>query len=188
METVVARKKMMDWNVLAIVHQGRFSEAIKILKEFGPVQRSRFYNVLELKVANTKELLERMRLKFEENPGMRSIFSRILPVEMAFAFSTKEEFEKKAAESVKAFLNDLRGKSFHVRIHRRGFKERLSSPEEERSLDRLLIEELEKAGSPGRIDFDDPDAILAVETLGNRAGLALWRREDRALCPFFRIE
>lgn len=44
-------------------------------------------------------------------------------------------------------------------------------------------EALEARGTPARIDFSDPDAILAVETVGQRAGLSLWSREVIARHP-----
>ena len=63
-------------------------------------------------------------------------------------------------------------------MHRRGFKGKLSTMDEERFLDTYLLEALEMARTPGRITFTDPDAIIALETVGPRAGLALWTRED----------
>jgi hypothetical protein len=48
----------------------------------------------------------------------------------------------------------------------------------------VLLAALEAAGTPGRITFDDPDAILAVETVGRRAGPSLETREDLATYPF----
>src|SRR3974377_1924546 len=35
-----------------------------------------------------------------------------------------------------------------------------------------------KAGKPGKISFSDPDAVVAIDTIDGRAGLALWTRED----------
>ncbi|MDA8326897.1 MAG: THUMP domain-containing protein [Nitrospiraceae bacterium] len=179
---------MRNWNVVAIIREGGFNEALRVLGEFGYVRRSRFYNVFLMKVANTRELLESMRRRLAENPGLLAFLSRLLPVEMTFEFSTREEFEEKAKESVLAFVAELGGKSFHVRIHRRGSKGMFQSPEEERLLDRLLLGELEKAGSPGSIGYEDPDAIVAIETMENRAGVSLWRREDFTLYPFVRVE
>ena len=85
-------------------------------------------------------------------------------------------------------MPELAQKSFHVRMHRRGFKGRLSSPEEERFLDDLLLTALEEVGTPGRISFDDPDATIAIETVGQRAGLSFWRRSDLERYPFLRID
>ena len=64
----------------------------------------------------------------------------------------------------------LAGKSFHVRLHRRGFKGTLSTPKEERFLDETLLDALETLGTPGRITFTDPDSILQLETIDGRAG------------------
>ncbi len=179
---------MKNWNVVAVVRADGFNEALGVLREFGHVRRSRFFNVIEMSVANAREFIDGIGRKFSENPGLSALFSRLLPVEMAFAFSTAEEFREKAGESVRAFVPELEGKSFHVRIHRRGFKKRFSSPDEERFLDRLALDELERSGSPGRISFEDPDAIIAIETIEDRAGAALWSREDMARYPFIRVE
>lgn len=103
-------------------------------------------------------------------------------------FQSPEEFEAKAREAVGSWLTRLAGKSFHVRLHRRGFKRRLSSQEEERSLDTFLLQSLEQRGTPGRITFDDPDAIIAVETVGQRAGFSLWTREDMQRYPFLKLD
>ncbi|HXE96756.1 MAG TPA: THUMP domain-containing protein, partial [Dongiaceae bacterium] len=67
---------------------------------------------------------------------------------------------------------------FHVRMHRRGFKGKLSSAEEERFLDEILLQRLEDAGTPGKVAFDDPDVIIALETIGQQAGLSLFGRDE----------
>jgi tRNA(Ser,Leu) C12 N-acetylase TAN1 len=81
----------------------------------------------------------------------------------------------------------LKGKSFHVRMHRRGFKGKISTVEEERMLNEVILKALEDLGMPGRLNFDDPDAIVAVETLGQHAGFSLWTREDLKQYPFLRL-
>ena len=60
----------------------------------------------------------------------------------------------------------------------------LSSQPEERLLDEALLAALAEAGTPGRINFDDPDNVIQIETVGGRAGLSLWTREDRRRFPF----
>jgi hypothetical protein len=75
-----------------------------------------------------------------------------------------------------------------VRLHRRGFKGRLSTQVEERFLDTFLLESLERAGAPGHIRFEEPDAIVAVKTVGQRAGLALWTRDDLKRYSFLGLD
>ncbi len=60
--------------------------------------------------------------------------------------------------------------------------------DEERFLDRILLEELGKRGNPGHITFKDPDAIIVLETIGQQAGLSCWTREDLQRYPLLRLE
>jgi hypothetical protein len=52
----------------------------------------------------------------------------------------------------------------------------------------VLLEALKKANTPGRITFDDPDAILALETVDCQAGLSLWTRQELQRYPFLRLD
>jgi hypothetical protein len=56
-------------------------------------------------------------------------------------------------------------------------------PREEQLLDAFLLVQLARTDTPGKIRFADPDAVIAVETIGSWAGLSLWKREDRARYP-----
>jgi hypothetical protein len=73
-------------------------------------------------------------------------------------------------------------------MYRRGFKGKLSSPDEERFLDKVLLEALERAGTPGHITFENPDAIVVVETLGQRCGMSYWTREDLQRYSFVKVD
>jgi hypothetical protein len=73
-------------------------------------------------------------------------------------------------------------------MHRRGLKEVLSSQHEERLLDEALLASLERAGASGAVRFEDADAVIDVETIGHRAGLAIWTREDLERYPFLKVE
>ena len=72
-------------------------------------------------------------------------------------------------------------------MHRRGFKGRISSQQEERLLDDAILDSLSAAGTPARITFDDPDAVIDVETVGNQAGASLWTREELNRYPFLGV-
>jgi tRNA(Ser,Leu) C12 N-acetylase TAN1 len=101
-------------------------------------------------------------------------------------FQTPEEFEARVREEVAALAPSLAGKSFYVRVHRRGFKGRVSSHAEEQRSSVALLEALERAGTPGRVTFEDPDAVVLVETVGSQAGLSVWSREDLRRYPVIR--
>jgi tRNA(Ser,Leu) C12 N-acetylase TAN1 len=52
------------------------------------------------------------------------------------------------------------------------------SPDEERALADALLAATRAAGHPARVAFDDPDAIVLIQTIGGRAGIALLTRDD----------
>jgi tRNA(Ser,Leu) C12 N-acetylase TAN1 len=179
---------MLDWNVVVTVREGRFVQACELLEELGPVVRTDYFNVLVMKVDGIDHLLETLSQWIAADPSILTILARVMPVTHTFDFQTVEEFEVHARQVVLSWVPHLAGKRFHVRMHRRGFKGRLSSIDEEKFLDILLLEALESAGTPGRISFEDPDVIIAVETVGNRAGLSLWTREDLQRYPFLHLD
>lgn len=179
---------MHDWNVVISLHERQYGQAQKYLEKLGQMRRTAYFNVLVMQVEDIGQLLETLQQEVEEDPRLLTILSRVIPVTQAFPFQTVEEFEAKAREASLTFVPDLVGKTFHIRMHRRGFKGRLSSQDEERFLDEVLLEALTTRGHPGQITFEDPDAILAVETVDCRAGLSLWTREDRQRYAFLRLD
>ena len=117
-----------------------------------------------------------------------SFLSKLIPVTATFSFQSPGEFEEKAKGIVLAWVPELEGKGFHVRMRRRGFKGKFSGLEEEHFMDKVLLDALEKTGKPGHITFEDPDAIIAVETIAQWAGLSLWSREELQKYPFIRLD
>lgn len=179
---------MRDWNVVITVHQGGFRRACQLLERFGTVKRTDFYNVLVMKVEEVDTFLKAFSDLVSAVPEVLEVMARVMPAAQAFTFNSPEDFEVKARDVVLGWAPRLAGKSFHVRMHRRGFKEGLQSQQEERMLDDVVLTALEQAGDPARIAFDDPDFILDVETVGPRAGLSLWSREDLGRYPFLKLD
>jgi tRNA(Ser,Leu) C12 N-acetylase TAN1 len=179
---------MRDWNAIASVREDCYKHGRRLLKAFGTVDKTEYYNVLGLKAADASHLAESLRQAVAEDPAFLQCVSRVVPVTHTFTFSSPAEFEARAKESMLALLPSLAGKAFHVRMHRRGFHEQLSSQQEEQILDRYILEQLAAAGSPGHITFSDPDAIIAVETIGQWAGVSLWTRNDLARYSFLGLD
>ena len=179
---------MQEWNAVISVHEHGFRQAINVFGDFGEVKRTDFLNDLLLRTGDVNQMLESLRERILKNPSTLSFLARLIPITHTFTFDSADEFEHKAVEIITAWAQHLEGKSFYVRIRRRGFKGKISSPGEERLWDVVLLEALEKAGAPGRISFRDPDAIIAIETLGTWAGLTLVTREDLKRYPFIRLD
>jgi tRNA(Ser,Leu) C12 N-acetylase TAN1 len=169
----------VDWNVVGTVYDGKLNAAVRLLRPYGEVARTDCWNVLAVQVEDVAEFMRAIESAIREDATIPNSVSRIVPLTYKFRFKSPEEFEEKARLLVDRWLAELKGKSFHVRIHRRGFKGRLSSQHEEQFLDHHLLERLAQEGAQGRLDFDDPDVIIAVKTLGQTAGLSLWTREQR---------
>ncbi len=178
---------MKEANVVVNLNARGLRQAVSVLGGFGPIRKTGFFNVLLLKADNVAAMLESLKQMMTSDPGSLAFLARIIPVSHVFIFQSPEEFETKAQEIVMGWIDTLAGRSFHVRMRRRGFKGKMSGLDEEHFLDRLLLEALEKKGIPGRITFEDPDVIIAVETVGPWAGLSLWRREDLQRYPFVKL-
>ncbi len=178
---------MRDWNAVISVQEHGFKKALDVFGDFGEVRRTEFFNVLLLRTENPGLMLETLKTRAQERPESLAFLARLIPISHSFTFQSIEEFDAHAREIVQGYAPELSGKSFHVRIHRRGFKGRLSSPDEERVLDELILGALDMAGTPGRVSFRDPDAVIIIETVGTWAGLSLWTREDILRYPFIRV-
>jgi len=84
-----------DWNVVISVYQDGFRRARCALKEFGPVERSPYYNVLVMKVEDPTALLEAIERKTEESTALYDAISRIAPAMRTVEFHSVEEFSER---------------------------------------------------------------------------------------------
>ena len=159
-----------------------------MLRRYGEVTATEYFNVLLLTVPDVTEFLEKLEDDTRKDMTLLNAASRIIAAQQSFDFQSPQEFEDKACRAVDEMIPRLKGCSFYVRMHRRGFKSRLSSQTEERFLDHHILGRLEHAHSSGRVTFDDPDAIVTVETVGQRAGLACWSRKERQRYPFLNLD
>jgi len=177
----------VTWNVVATTYPGSYPEAKRLLRRYGEVSTTEYFNVLLLTVPDVGEFLQELEDHTSRDMTLLNAASKIIPAQESFDFQSPQEFEDKACKALDELIPRLKGCSFYVRMHRRGFKGRLVSPEEERFLDGYILSRLEEARSSGRVTFDDPDAIVTVETVGQRAGLACWSREERQRYPFLNL-
>jgi tRNA(Ser,Leu) C12 N-acetylase TAN1 len=179
---------MLDWNVVVSVKERGYTMARQILEEYGTTQATHYQNVLVMKVESPDELMSKLDQRLARNPDLLAYVSRIAPAQCAFDFATRQDFEERARDIALRWLPQLGHKSFHVRMHRRGLKAEMSSQTEERFLDGVLLQALEAAGTPATIGFEDPDAVIDIETVDKRAGMALWTRDDLRRYAFLRVD
>ena len=168
----------MEWNVVVSINREGFQRAVRALRDLGVVERTKYHNVLVVAAENPHSLLERIEQRTRADPALYDAISRVAPAVRCFVFHTAEEFEERARAAVMEWLPQLSGRAFHVRLHQRVFKHDLSSAITEPLLGKALLDALEQQGAHGSISFSDPDAVIAIDTVDDRAGLALWTRED----------
>ena len=171
---------MKDWNVVVSVFQDGFRRALRALQKLGQAEISPYHNVLMIKVDDPIALLEAIEKRTEENPALYDAISRVAPATRDFDFLSEEEFGETAKSIMYQWSPNLAGRSFHVRLHRRGTKHDLRTQETERLFNDAIVDATTKAGTPGKISFTDPDVVIAIDTIDNRAGLAMWTREELA--------
>lgn len=169
---------MDPWNAIITARGDRLTDARRALRALGHVERTGFYNVLAMKVDEPMGFLDQLERLVAEHPDVVESVAYVFPAERCFDFSSTAEFESKAREAALAWVPQLVGKTFHVRVRRRGRKRTLVSPDEERALADALLAAIRETGNPARVAFDDPDAIVLIETIGGRAGMALRTRDD----------
>lgn len=177
------------WNfnlVVTLAPGGRYVRLLAELGRYGEFHRTEFLGVILGRVEDPAAFFaEAERCRREPNSPLADI-GRAIPLAHTFIF-TADTLEEKLREESLRWLDDLAGKSFYVRLERRGMKGQLLSPEVERGLDAFLLQQLEERGQSGRIDYEDPDRVLAVETVGNRCGIGLLDRALRQQFDFVRV-
>ncbi len=169
---------MKDWNLVISVYRDGYNRALRALRPLAPVERSPYYNVLVMNARDPMELLAAIERRTEEVPALYDAISRVAPAMRSFDFASELEFREKAVAAMLEWLPRLAGRSFHVRLHRRGAAHDLRSQDAERFFDDTLLEAAKQAGAPGRISFTDPDVVIAIDTIDDRVGLGLWTRHD----------
>jgi tRNA(Ser,Leu) C12 N-acetylase TAN1 len=178
----------MDWNVVISVQEQGYKAARQFLHEYGKIISTDYFNVMVMQVDNLQEFMDDMLMHYEMKTLALAYVGHIMPVSHRFRFQSVDEFEIRAREIVSRWLDELAGKHFYVRIHRRGFKGRLSSMEEERFLDEFILEQLESSGkAPAKVDFSGAERVIAIETLGQEAGMSLWTSEQIKRYPFLKL-
>lgn len=178
----------MNWNVLISVQEQGYKIVRQFLHEYDHITATDYFNDMVMQVNDMETFMENMLLHYEMNTQATAYIGHIMPISEAFRFQSVEEFEIKARKVVAGWLDELAGKHFYVRMHRRGFKGRLSSMEEERFLDEFILEQLDTSGkAPARVDFSHADYVIAIETLGQDAGMSLWSSEQIDKYPFLKL-
>jgi tRNA(Ser,Leu) C12 N-acetylase TAN1 len=177
---LATRQFVKDWNVIVTIYQQGFRRALRALQDIGPTERSPYHNVLVMKADNPIMALEAVERLTDERPALYDAIARVAPAMRSFEFQSTDRFKDNAKSVIVEWLPNLAGRSFHTRLHRRGSKLDLRTPEAERLFNDVIVVATTTAGTAAHISFTDPDAVIVIDTIDDRAGLALWTRDDLA--------
>lgn len=177
----------IEWNIVVTSREGGQRRLRRALAPALRLRRAAFRNVLVGSVEDVHACLQAVAELCERRPRIRHWLGRILPVERTFAVDPPT-FDAQLQTATAPFVDRLAGRSFHVRIERRGHKGVINTHASEQAVGGRLYDTLEARGAAPTIEFADPDVVLAVEVIGDTAGVGLVTRELRQRFPFVKID
>jgi len=175
-----------DWNVLATSVEGARPVLLAGLRRHGAFRGGGYRNVAIGRVADVPAFFAALRDDTARDPVLATALARVLPIDSRVRLDEQDPLPSLDA-AVAALAPDVGSRSFFVRIERRGLHGTLHSSDVERTLGATLWRAIESAGGTPRVTFRDPDVVVAIETLGPLAGIALIDRALRTTYPFVRI-
>jgi tRNA(Ser,Leu) C12 N-acetylase TAN1 len=175
-----------DWNVLATSVEGARPVLLGGLRRHGKFRGGGYRNVAIGAVADVPAFLDALRDEVARDPLLAGALARVIPITTVVRLDATDPLAT-LESAVDALTPRLAGRAFYVRLERRGLRDTVHSSDVERSLGTTIWRALEAAGHAPQVRFADPDVIVAIETLGDRAGIALIDRGLRQAYPFVRI-
>lgn len=168
----------LDWNLVVTAHGGRRHDLVRALRPIVTLRRTGYAEVLVGGVADIDAGLAAIAERAAADPVLASeALARVVPVERTLRRAA--DIEVQLGAEMAAFAERLAGRSFHVRVERRGHRGVLASDSLERFLGGAITAELEARGAVATVTFADPDLIVAVEIIGDAIGLGLVTRAQR---------
>jgi tRNA(Ser,Leu) C12 N-acetylase TAN1 len=177
---------MREWNVLATALEGRRPALLAGLRPFGAFWGAGYRNVLVGRVDDRDAFLEAVLECLRTHGPLEGSLTKIVPVELVMRFEPATLCET-VSDALAPAAARVAGKTFYVRLERRGFKGVVHTPTVERKVGEALLDAAARHGAAARVSFRDPDVIVALETTGSTVGIGLLTRELRLRFPFVRM-
>ncbi len=177
---------VVGWNVLATAKNHEQGHLARRLKQFGDFRWAPHVGILIGRVEDHRAFFEELRSREENEPGFLFPLARVVPLDRTFPFEV-DTLAGILKTEVLAYGDRIRNSSFYVRIERRGHKHEIHGQPIEQELDAALVEDLLRRGRAPRIDFKDPDVIVAVEIVGDECGIGCVTKSLRERYPFVKV-
>lgn len=177
---------MHGWNVMATSLNGNERPLLRLMNELGEFERSSCHNLLVGHVDDLTAFLEGLKQRYDAGRRLPMALGRALPVDATVQLKTGDP-EHEIEQALQGLIGRIAGHSYHVRVERRGHKGQIHTSELEKLLGDFIWDQVERRGMKPRVDFDDPEVVVAVEIVGDEAGISLVERSVRERYPFVRI-
>ncbi len=168
----------LDWNLVVTAYGGRRHDLVRAVRPIVQLRRAGYAEVLVGRTDDVDGCLAAIAERVAADPLLGAeVLGRVVPVERTVALAGDVDTQLVAEGAT--FVDGLAGRSFHVRVERRGHRRVLRSDHLERLLGGTLAGALEARGQTPHVTFADPDLIVAVELIGDTLGLGLVTRAHR---------
>ncbi len=174
-------------DVIVVYDERDTRRGVHALNDLGEFKATDFRNIIRGKV----EDLESFLTKVEERilPPTFLPIRRVIPIEEWFYFSPNR-FLEIAKAKIGRYLDRIgEEESFCVRLERRGMKGQLSSKDLEVEIGGYAVDMLRrKHNREPKVDLEDPDQIVVIETIGSLAGVSLISKKLRRSSHLVRVK
>lgn len=177
---------MRRWNILATSLEGQRDALRVALRRLGSFWGAGYRNVLVGSVEDPLGFLEKVRARLQTDELLETSLTKIVPVERIAVFEGPRLAET-LTEMLVPRADQIAGRSFYVRVERRGLRGIVHTPTVERLVGEALMSAAANLGSPARVTFEDADVVVAAETVGETVGVGFLARELRESFPFVRV-
>ncbi len=177
----------LGWNVLVTSRQGGQRRLRNALRRLVRLRLSGFRNVLIGHVDDLETLFTGIADLRERYPRVEEWLGKVVPIERTFVLDASAALDQLRQQTA-PLLDRLEGRTFHVRLERRGHKGTINTHAAEKAVGEHLYAALEARGQRPVVQFNEPDAVVVVEIIGEVAGVGLVTRELRQRFPFVKID
>jgi tRNA(Ser,Leu) C12 N-acetylase TAN1 len=175
------------WNLLVTSQEGQREALRRALRPLARFRRGGFPNVLVATVEDPAGFLDGLGEVCAASEIVRASVGKVIPVDRTLRFAAPETFRDEVLAVLGTLVDRLEGRTFFVRIFRRGFRGQIDSTRLEGEVGAHLVGLLEARGGRPKVRFDDADVAVVIETLHDEVGIAFLDRARRVTYPFIRV-
>ncbi len=175
------------WNVLVTAQEGSARDLKRLVKNYGVFRWSNFRNVLLGWVPEPGVFFSALAEVLEREPFVHNWLGKVVPIAITLPVCV-DSFAQDVEKQLSGLLEQLGGKSFYVRVERRGHKGQLHTHELEQQLGNYLWDQLQRRDHHPTVSFKDPDVVIIVEIAGQMAGIGVIPRQLREEFSFIKLD